>query len=160
MAERITENMKERIYATITLLAVVAAQFHEVESRSALGVAASVLGATAALWLATMVASHMSYRAIHGKNMPHAEYLKRIFDSAGLFAPAALPVLLLACSALGFISLQAALIGSVVAFLATLVLLSLMAGRKIYENKLQLLAVSGIELAIGVGIVLLKLAVE
>lgn len=160
MLERVTENMKERIYATITLLAVIAAQLHEIESRRALGVAASILGATVALWLATMVAAHMSYRAIQGKTMPLTEYRKRIFDNSGLFAPAAVPVFLMLLSAVGLISLKFAVIGAIVALLVALVVLSLVAGRKIYESKFQLLFVSLVELVIGIGIVLLKLAVE
>lgn len=160
MREIIADNMRERIYSSITLLAVMAALWQNSEHHTHLGTAASIFGAAVALWLATLIAIRMSYRAVHGKGITAKEYSRTLFAASGLLAPAAPPIILVAIS--GFTdlySLKTALMASMIIGLFSLFLLSFTAGRKIYDNTWRLLLVSALEMTVGVGVILLKLAV-
>lgn len=153
----VAENMKERIYATLTLLAVVVSLWQTAKEHSVIGAIASVAGTVFALWLATLVAVRMSHRTVHGKNLSARDGAKLAFTSSGLLLPAVMPVLLLLFSSSGLISMRAALMASIVVLLLSLVALSLAASRKIYDRPWQILLVSALELVIGVGVVALKI---
>jgi hypothetical protein len=56
-------------------------------------------------------------------------------------------------------SLKTAFMAGAVALLLSLFLLSFTAGRKIYTSPLRLLLVSTAEMSVGVGVILLKLAI-
>jgi hypothetical protein len=157
--EHIAENMKERIYATLTLLAVIAALWQTADHHTVMGTVASVLGTATALWLATLIAARMSYRAVHAKRMTTHDYRKILFTSSGLFAPAILPTLLVFLSATGVFSLKTALFSSMVVLSLSLFAFSFSAGRRIYGNGFRLFFISALEMLLGVGVILLKLAV-
>lgn len=160
MREAIAENMKERIYSSITLLALMAALWQHADDHSALGAATSIFGAAIALWLATLIATRMSYRAVHGKSITHRTYIHTLFASAGLLAPAIAPIVLITISgATGLYSLRSALFASMVIGLLSLFLLSFNAGRKIYDSLGRLIIVSALEMSVGIGVILLKLAI-
>lgn len=160
MREAVAENMKERIYSTITLLAVLAALWQNASHHSHIGTIASILGAAVALWLATLIATRMSYRAVHGRSIHRSEYVKTLFTSSGLIAPAILPAIIIAISGLThWYNLKTALMAAIVASLLSLFLLSFTAGRKIYDSFGRLILVSTLEMSVGVGVILLKLAV-
>lgn len=157
--EYVAENMKERIYATITLLALIAALWQTAGNHSVWGSVASILGTVFALWLATLISSRMSHRAVHGKSMARRDLGRLAFTSSGLFVPAIVPTLLVLLSLTGFMSLKMAFMASIVALLLSLFLLSFAAGRKIYTSPLRLVVVSTAEMSVGIGIILLKLAI-
>ena len=159
MREYVAENMKERIYATITLLALIVALWQTASDHSVWGSIASILGTAFALWLATLISSRMSHRAVHGKSMARHDLGRLAFTSSGLFVPAIVPTLLVLLSLTGFISLKTAFMASIVALLLSLFLLSYAAGRKIYTSPLRLVIVSTAEMSVGIGIILLKLAI-
>lgn len=157
MREAVAENMKERIYATITLLAVLTASWQHTASIKAalLAIAGTVIG----LWLATLIAARMSYRAVHGRAIELREYRKFIFTSSGLLGPAIAPIILVLGSLTGFYDLSTALVASIIELLLSLFVMSFIAGRKIYDSTPRLIAVSLLEMSVGVGIIVLKLAV-
>lgn len=157
--ELTAENMKERIYATITLLAVIVALWQTSDHHTTKGAIASILGTSAALWLATLVSARVSHHAVKGKSMTAGELRKLFFTSSGLFAPALLPVVLILQSRQGWMSLETALLVSIIALLLSLFVLSFVAARRIYKSPLQLILISSLELLVGIGVVLLKLAV-
>lgn len=158
--ETVAENMKERIYSTITLLAVLATMWQHAQHHSHRGVIFGIIGAVMAVWLATLIATRMSYRAVHGKPIDRHDYVKTFFTSSGLLAPAIPPIFFVAVSAVtGWYDLQAALLVSIVVSLLSLFALSFMASRKIYTSVWRQLLVSSLELSVGAGIILLKLAV-
>lgn len=158
MREHIAENMKERVYSTITLLAVIAAHWQTTEHHSAKATALAVGGSAVALWLATIVAARMSYRAVHGRSIQRHEYAKIMFTSSGLIAPAIAPIIFILFSITGLYTLQMALTVSMIVLLLSLFILSFTAGRRIYDNIWRLLTVSGLEMLVGVGVILLKIA--
>jgi hypothetical protein len=158
--EIIAENMKERIYSTITLLAVLTAMWQTAGNRTTMGVIASIVGAVVAVWLATLIAARMSYRAVHGKAINGSDYRRTFFTASGLLAPAIPPILIIALSGIsGWYSLHTALLSAMIISLLSLFLLSYNAGSKIYDNIWRLLLVSTLEMSVGVGVILLKLAV-
>ena len=159
MREYIAENMKERIYATITLLALIVALWQTAGAHSALGVIASMLGSVLALWLATLVSSRMSHHVVHGKAMGSRDLGRLAFTSSGLFVPAIIPTIFVLSSIAGLMTLKNALMAGMAALLLSLFLLSYTAGRRIYTNPIRLFIVSLAEMAVGIGVILLKLAI-
>jgi hypothetical protein len=157
--EYVAENMKERIYATITLLALIVALWQTAGDHSVWGSMASIVGTVFALWLATLISSRISHRAVHGKSMASRDLGRLAFTSSGLFVPAIVPTLLVFVSTTGVMSLKTAFMAGAVALLLSLFLLSFTAGRKIYASPLRLLLVSTAEMSVGVGVILLKLAI-
>lgn len=157
--EHVAENMKERIYATITLLAIIAAYWQTASHHSVRATVLAIAGAAIGLWLATLIAARMSYRAVHGKSVGGGEYRRVMFTSAGLLAPAITPIILVLFSTTGLYTLATALLISMGVLLLSLFLFSFSAGLKIYTSKWRLLAVSLLEMSVGVGVIVLKLAV-
>lgn len=153
------ENMKERIYATITLLAVIATLWHDAAAHTVIGSIGAVIGAVAALWLATIISTRLSHRAVHGRRITYREYAHSVYAASGLLAPAAFPVLIIAGSATGLYELKTALAVGLAGLLLSLLLISLLAGRRIYAgHPWRLMIVSAAELSVGVGVILLKVA--
>jgi hypothetical protein len=157
--EHVVENMKERIYATLTLLAVIAALWQTAEHHTAAGAIASIIGSATALWLATLIAARMSYRAVHAKHMSTSDYRKILFTSSGLFGPMLPPVFFILISLTQVISLSTALAASMVVLALSLFFFSFMAGRRIYGFGSRLIVISALEMLLGVGVIALKLAV-
>lgn len=158
--EVVAENMKERIYSTITLLAVLVTMWQNASHHSHIGAIGSIAGAVAGVWAATLIAARMSYRAVHGKPIDRRDYVKTFFTSSGLLAPAISPILIIAISGItNWYNLQAALMASMIISLLSLFFLSFSAGRRIYDSLGRLLVVSALEMSVGVGVILLKLAV-
>lgn len=158
--EIIAENMKERVYSTITLLAVLVTMWQHAEHQSHMGAIAGISGAVVAVWLATLIATRMSYRAVHGKAIDRKDYVKTFFTSSGLLAPVITPIIIIVISGVThWFDLRTALMASMIVSLLSLFLLSYSAGRRIYENTWRLLTVSLLEMSVGIGVILLKLAV-
>lgn len=62
--EQFAENTKERIYSTITLLAVITALWHGAAHHTQLGALAAIVATVIGLWLATLMAARMSYLSL------------------------------------------------------------------------------------------------
>lgn len=158
--EHVAENMKERVYATITLIALITALWQTAEYHSAGGAIASIVGTVVALWLATLISARVSHRAIHGKSLGRGDIFKLMFTSSGLFLPSITPTFIILISLAGVLSLKNALLVSIIALLLSLFTLSFMASRRIYANNLgRAVWISLLEMSVGVGVVLLKLAI-
>lgn len=158
--EAIAENMKERVYSSITLLAVMAVMWQEADHKTPLSTIAYIASTVFALWAATLIAIRMSYRAVHGKSISRHEYTKAFFTSSGLLAPAIPPIIIVAiCGLTQWYSLETALMASIIISLLSLFALSFAAGRKIYDNPWKLILVSALEMSVGIAVVLLKLAI-
>jgi hypothetical protein len=159
MREHVAENMKERVYATITLLAVIAVHWQHADSYSIKAVEFGIIGTVVALWLATLVSVRMAYRAVHGRSIQLRDYRHLIFTSSGLLAPAIIPMILVLASGTGIYSMKTGLMASMIVLLLELFVLSFVAGRKIYDSLPRLIIVSCAEMSVGIGVILLKIAV-
>ena len=157
----LAEMLRERIYATITLLAVVAALWQHPDEHQPLGAIGVILGTVVALWLATLVAARISYTAVHGhKVSKEPKYLEASKAASGLLTPAGPPIFFVLLSTTGLFSLKTGLLIGVISLLASLFFFSVMSGNRVTDSKLKLLVFSAMQTLIGVGVVLLKLAVE
>jgi hypothetical protein len=155
--ELVSEYLKERIYATITLIALLATLWQTASHFSPAGAALSVLGTVIALWLAVGVASRMSYHVVNGKRMSPQVYIGILRAHAALLIPAGPALFFIGLSAFDIFSLETALFISMIALLLSFAGFSLMAGRQIHSNLLEIIVTSAFEVGLGVGIILLKI---
>jgi hypothetical protein len=156
--ETIAENMKERVYSTITLLAVLVEMWRD-GNHSVMGAIGAIVGAVVAIWLATLIANRLSYRAVHGRPISRREYVRVFYTASGLLAPAIIPILFVVGSLSHLYNLESALIASIAVSLLSLFTFSFVAGRKIYDSFFRLLIVSALEMSVGFVVILLKLTV-
>lgn len=155
--EIFADNLRERVYSTITLIAVLTVLWQNGQ-HSAIGAIGAIAGSVIALWLATLISIRMSYRAVHGKPIDRRNYTTAFFTASGLLAPAIVPVVIIALAGVsGFYTLKTALLASIIVSLLFLFVLSFQAGRKIYDSFGRLLLVSILEMSVGVLVVMLKL---
>ncbi|MCX4585887.1 hypothetical protein [Streptomyces sp. NBC_01481] len=149
-------RLKERIYATITVAAVVVtlaeADTHDPEE-AALTVAGTALG----VWLATLVADEQAHRAVSKRGANRAEIRTTLYVSAPLLLSAVGPLVLIGVSALGAMDLGTALLISAGVEVATLFLWGWRTGLRMGNGPLSALVSGLLDTAIGVGVVGVKL---
>ncbi|HEY1085243.1 MAG TPA: hypothetical protein VGE34_00770 [Candidatus Saccharimonadales bacterium] len=155
--EEATEFLKERIYATITLLALLATLWHSADHFTAKGVIVSIVGTVIGLWLAIGIASRMSYQVVHGKRMDTKTYFTILRHHSALLAPAFPVVIFILGSLTGLYSLKAALLASLIVLLLSFVGFSLLAGRRMRSSWTEITITSGFEIALGIGVIALKI---
>ncbi|MFD3442739.1 hypothetical protein ACFWU3_35215 [Streptomyces sp. NPDC058685] len=149
-------RLKERIYATITLAAVIvtlAAADTPGHSESAITVAVTALG----IWLATLVADEQSHRAMSGRGATWTEVRTALHISSPLLLCAMGPLVLIGMSALGVMELDTALLISAGVEIATLFLWGWRTGLRMGNGPLSALVSGLLDTAIGVGVVGVKL---
>jgi hypothetical protein len=149
-------RLKERIYATITLAAVVVtmADGDSVDHGEALlGVAVTALG----LWLATLVADEQSHRALTRRNATRTEIRTALHVSSPLLLSAVGPLVLIAVSALGAMELETALLLSAGVEVASLFLWGWRTGLGMGNGPVSALISGALDTAIGVAVVVVKL---
>ncbi len=155
--EEITEFLKERIYATITLIALLVTLWHGADHFTAKDAIFSIIGTVVALWLAIGIASRMSYQVAHSKRMSTREYFTILRSHSALLAPAFPVIILILISMTGLFSLETALLTSVVVLLLSFVGFSLLAGRRMQSSWTEIAITSGFEIALGLGVIALKI---
>jgi hypothetical protein len=149
-------RLKERIYATITLTAVVVT-LAEAEAtdhaEAALTVAVTALG----VWLATIVADEQAHRAMSGRGANRAEIRTAMHVSSPLLLSAVGPLVRIGMSALGVMVLVTALLISAGVEVASLFLLGWRTGLRRGNVPLSALTSGLLDTAIGAGVVAVKL---
>ena len=146
--------LKERIYASFTGLAILAAIYangHATAPEALLSVAVGVFGISAAGFLAEVVA----HLVAHQRMPSRAEVRTMGRIALGALGSASLPILVLALSWAGLLSLEAALRIGMAIYAATLVVVMLVAAHNSGLPPLQRLVSS----AMLVGLALLVVAV-
>jgi hypothetical protein len=148
------EALKERIYATLAILAVLLTL--DATHTSAMHAAAIIGGTALSLWAASFISSRMAKRMVFGRS-PQAEHTTRdSIKHAPLLASAAFPLLMVGAASIGLFTLEQAITMSIGAILLTLVLWSLAAARSMHASKLASILLAAIVLLIGLGVVALK----
>lgn len=152
--ELLADTLKERIYASLAILAVLLTIDTEHSSTTH---AAVVIGGTAlSLWAASFISSRMARRMVFGRS-PEAEHTPRDSQKhAPLLASAVLPLILIGLSGIGIFSLEQAVTMSTGAILLTLILWSLAAARSVHASRLISIVLACIMLLLGLGVVALK----
>ncbi|MER5884901.1 hypothetical protein ABT160_13810 [Streptomyces sp. NPDC001941] len=151
-----SERLKERIYASLTLLAVLVGlvQGGNASHRgAAITVAATALG----LWLATLVADLQAHPVAHGSRPRAADVRHTLFTSSPLLTVAATPLLLIALSAVGALELGTALWIAVGSEVAALAAWGFLGGRRVGSGPVRALVTAALSAVIGVGVVMVKL---
>lgn len=150
--------LKERIYGTIILLAVLVSidTSHTTPIHTLLIVGGTVLS----VWAASLVASQMSRRIIMQRLAIHRDALEERFaEHAPLLAAGLLPVILIAASVLDIFSLAFTVNSAIVYSVILMLFWSLLSAHSVRAGRLLTLLVAGLQLLIGLGVVGLKLAV-
>lgn len=154
------EILRERIYATITLLAVMVTLWQHSEEHSVIGAIGIIFGTVIALWLATMIAARMSYRIVHERGEANEKSWEASESARGLLTPAGAPIFFVFLSLIGLLELKTALLIGVISLVLSLFLFSLYSGRRSSDSWMKILLYSLLQLALGVGVVALKILVE
>ncbi|MFG2749882.1 hypothetical protein [Streptomyces xanthophaeus] len=103
-----TDRLKERLYATITMISVVIGLAVS-EHADAPGAAATVVTAAVGLWLATLVADQQAHRVVHGRVASGRVLRRMLWVSSPLLLSAVGPLVLIGSAALGVMELTTAL---------------------------------------------------
>lgn len=154
--EQRIELLKERIYATLALLAILLTidTGHTSPAKAAI-----IVGGTAlSLWAASIVASRMSYRII--MQQPHhdpAALEQQFVRHSPLLVAAIIPLFTIFMSSIGVIRLPMAI--DLATFESLLLILgwSLLSARAVGAGKLSTLILAAAHVAIGLAIVGLKI---
>ncbi|GAA0289931.1 hypothetical protein GCM10010302_30450 [Streptomyces polychromogenes] len=166
MAERVVDvvgtataaaHLKERLYATITMISVViglAGTGHP----DAAGAAATVATAAAGLWLAAFVADQQAHRVTHGALARGRDLRTMLFVSSPLLLSAVGPLLLIGVSELGAMELKTALYTAAGVNVATLFAWGCYGGVRMGGGTALALLAGVIDAAIGTAVAVVKAA--
>ncbi len=156
--EYIADLLKERIYATLALLAVLISI--DTQHSSPLHATYIICGTIISLWAASIVATQMSRRMIFQGELDHSQETKhQIRRHAPMLASLVFPLIMIWLAMIQFISLGVAINISIISSLALLAGWSIGSARSLSAKKIPTFILVIIELSIGLGIVGLKIVV-
>lgn len=152
----LADRLKERIYATITMIAVVVGlSFGEVDS---LGAFATVLTTALGLWLAAFVADQQAHRTVHGHVATGHELRRMLYVSSPLLSCAVGPAVLIGLAALDVLSLDSALLAAAGVAVVSLFLWGCLGGLRMGGGVLAGVVAGLADAVIGVAVALVKAA--
>jgi hypothetical protein len=149
------ELLKERIYATFVLLAVLLTI--DVNHTTPLRAVVVLGGATLSLWAASLVASRMSYRIVMKRIESDRKLNLRLAQHRPLIYAALFPVFMATLALVHIISLSLALDIAVGGLVLLLVAWSLLSAKAIKAGRFATMVLAGVELLIGLMVIGLKL---
>ncbi|MFE0580025.1 hypothetical protein [Streptomyces sp. NPDC058874] len=150
-------RLKERLYATITMISVVIGLAVSEHADTA-GTAATVLTAAIGLWLATLVSDQQAHRVVHGRLATGGELRHMLWVSSPLLLSAVGPLILIAASALGVMALQTALYASAGVSVASLFGWGWYGGVRMGGSAPLAVLAGGLDATIGLAVALVKAA--
>ncbi len=152
-------RLKERIYAVITMIAVLVALTDD-DTLTTPGAAWSIAGTALGVWLATLVADLQAQRVVRPAAARHGHLRMTLYTTVPQLLSAVVPLLFTALAGLGLLALQTALLAAVAVELAGLFAWGLLGGLRLGGNLLTAVAAGTADLVIGVIIVSVKVAVS
>lgn len=156
--EYVADLLKERIYATLALMAVLIGI--NTEHSSPLNAAYMICGTIVSLWAASIVATQMSRRLIFQGDLDYNEETQhQIRRHAPMLASLVFPLMMIGLSALRLISLDLAINISLISALLLLIGWSIGSARSLNAGRLTTFILVIIELVIGLGVVGLKVLI-
>lgn len=154
--ELTAELLRERIYATLALLAVLISL--DTTTRSPWHTMLIVGGTIVSLWAASVVATLMSRRVVYQNEIDHHHDREiQLRKHAPMLASLVLPVFLLTLAGTHLISQEVAINASIISALLLLVGWSLLSARAFQATRGATLILAAIELGIGLAVVGLKI---
>lgn len=157
--ELVADLLKERIYATLALLAVLITidPDHYTPGKAEL----LIVGTIFSLWAASLVATLVARRAVfQGELDPETEREHQMRKHSPMLGALVFPSIMIGLSALGLIGLGLALKISVISTVILLVSWSLMSARALKAKRMPVIVAIAFELAIGAGVVALKVVLD
>ncbi|MGW3991747.1 hypothetical protein [Streptomyces sp. NPDC004830] len=152
----LADRLKERIYATITMIAVVVGlSLGDVES---LGALATVLTTALGLWLAAFVADQQAHRTVHRRFATGRELRRMLYVSSPLLSCAVGPALLIGLAALDVLPLDTALSAAAGVAVVSLFLWGCLGGLRMGGGVPTAILAGVVDAAIGVAVALVKAA--
>lgn len=156
--EYIAELLKERIYATLALLAVLISL--DTSHTSPLHAAYIICGTIVSLWAASIVATQMSRRLVFQGQLDHSrEVDHQMRRHAPILASLAFPLLMVGLSVMKLVDLDLAINISIASALLLLAGWSIGSARTLHARPFPTFILVAVELIIGLSIVGLKLIV-
>ncbi|MFD7962314.1 hypothetical protein ACFV5J_16080 [Streptomyces zaomyceticus] len=155
-AGALAERLKERIYATITMIAVIVGL--SFGDPGPAGAAATVLTTALALWLAAFTADQQAHRTVHRAFATGHELRRMLYVSSPLLTCAVGPGVMIALSALGAMSLRTALLTAVGLAVASLFAWGFVGGLRMGGGRLLAVLAGLVDAALGVAIALVKVS--
>jgi hypothetical protein len=156
--EYIAELLKERIYATLALIAVLISI--DADHTSPLRAMFIVTGTIVSLWAASVVALQMSKRVVfQGEIDPDHAREQSLRKHAPMLAVLPFPLFMIGLSLLDILPLGFSLDISIFSALLLLITWSLLSARALHVTRLSTLVIAGVELLIGLGVVGLKVLI-
>ncbi|MFH9725821.1 hypothetical protein ACH4M4_23080 [Streptomyces sp. NPDC017254] len=155
-AGALAERLKERIYATITMIAVIVGL--SFGDAGPAGAAATVLTTALALWLAAFAADQQAHRTVHRGFATGRELRRMLYVSSPLLTCAVAPGVMIALSALGAMSLSAALRTAVFLAVASLFAWGFVGGLRMGGGRILAVLAGLVDAVLGVAIALVKVS--
>ncbi|MEU7037418.1 hypothetical protein ABZ958_27540 [Streptomyces sp. NPDC046237] len=150
----LASRLKERIYATITMIAVIVGL--TAGHAGPAGAAATVVTTALALWMAAFTADQQAHRTVHRSFATGSELRRMLYVSSPLLSCAVAPSVMIALAALGTMSLHTALLTAAWLAIASLFLWGFIGGLRMGGGRLLALIAGAVDAAIGVAIALVK----
>jgi hypothetical protein len=152
-----TENIrfKERIYAVITMIAVVVA-LAEDDGIGHLDAVWTITATALGVWLVTLVADQQAYRVVNHRLARGDDLRLMLYTSGPMLLSAIGPLIFTAVSALGLLGLQNALLVAVFVELAGLFAWGLLGGLRLGSGLFAATIAATTNLVIGLVIVAIK----
>ncbi|MEU9715006.1 hypothetical protein [Streptomyces sp. NPDC047976] len=148
-------RLKERIYATITIISVVIGLRASAHVDAA-GAAATLLTTAVGLWLAAVVADQQAHRVVHGRLATGHELRGILSVSSPLLLSAVGPLVLVASAALGVMRVDTALLAAAVVSVTGLFVWGCYGGVRMGGGILAALLAGALDAAIGLAVALVK----
>ncbi|MGK5641076.1 hypothetical protein ACSNOK_22580 [Streptomyces sp. URMC 126] len=150
-------RLKERLYAAITMIAVVVGLAYSGHVEPA-GAALSVAGTAVGLWLASLVADSQAYRVVHARGLGRQRTRELLFVSSPLLLSAVGPLLLIGLSACAVVPLHTALLAAAVVSVGVLFAWGWYGGIRMGAGTALGLLAGVADAAIGTAVALVKAA--
>ncbi|MEU2677566.1 hypothetical protein ABZ638_11795 [Streptomyces sp. NPDC007107] len=152
----LVDRLKERIYATITMIAVVVGL--SLSEAGTTGALATVLTTALGLWLAALVADQQAHRTVHGHLATGHDLRRMLYVSSPLLSCALGPGVMIALAALDVMSLSTALMTAAGVGVASLFVWGCAGGLRMGGGILLAVLAGLADAVIGVAVALVKTA--
>ncbi|GAA5023870.1 hypothetical protein [Kitasatospora paranensis] len=150
----LAERLKERIYATITMIAVLVGL--SAGHAGLAGALATVLTTALGLWLATVVADQQAHRTVHRRRATGRELRRMLYVSSPLLSCAVGPAVMIGLAALNVFALSTALLTAVGLAIASLFVWGCVGGLRMGGGALAAVVAGLLDAAVGLAVALVK----
>lgn len=154
--EHIAAIIKERIYGSVTVLAVNIGLFlkDDVTVKHAfIAIISTVVG----LWLAGLFASVLAYRVVHDSNMPRGQFIEELIIHRGLLLAGVSSVIMFTLAAIGLISIHTAIIADITLAIVAITVTIMRSAKTSSNSVITALISIAIQAVLAGAIILLKL---